>query len=43
MNTFDIEEENRRLQLVGAVAATTFILLKGKKYVFRGKDWKPLR
>jgi hypothetical protein len=35
MNTF--EEENRRLQLIGAMAATTFILLEGKKYVIEGR------
>jgi hypothetical protein len=32
MNTFDIEEVNRHLQVIGAVAATIFILLNGKKY-----------
>ena len=31
MNTIDIEEENTHLQVIGAVAATIFILLKGKK------------
>jgi hypothetical protein len=35
MNTIDIEEENRHLQLIGTVAATTFILLRGKKSVIQ--------
>jgi len=38
MNTFDIEEVNRHLQVIGAVAATIFILLNGKKYVVKGRS-----
>jgi uncharacterized protein YlzI (FlbEa/FlbD family) len=37
MNTFDIEEGNRHLQVIGAMAATIFILLNGKKYVVKGR------
>jgi hypothetical protein len=38
-----IEEQNRLLQLMAAVTATSFISLLKKEVLYRGKDWQLFR